>query len=92
MFVANRIEMIRGHTDIPQWHYIGTKDNPADYSSRGINVANEQAVQNWFQGPSFLWKPEAEWTIRDNKGRILQDDSEIKKCLQINCISTRNCS
>ena len=82
--------MIRHHTDIHQWHYIGTKDNPADYSSRGIDVTNNQAVQKWFQGPSFLWKPEAEWTIPDNKGRMVQDDPEIKKCLQINCISTGN--
>ena len=54
VFVANRIEMIRDHTAIRQWHYIGTKDNPADYSSRGIDVANDQAVQKWFRGPSFL--------------------------------------
>ena len=45
MCVANRIEMIRDHTDTHQWDYIGTKDNPADYSSRGINVANDKAVQ-----------------------------------------------
>ena len=90
VFVANRIEMIRDHTAIRQWHYIGTKDNPADYSSRGIDVANNQAVQNWFRGLSLLWKPEVEWTIQDNKGRILQNDPEIKKCLQINCISTEN--
>ena len=53
-------------------------------------MANDQAVQKWFQGPSFLWKPEAEWTIQNNKGRMSQDDPEIKKCLQINCISSGN--
>ena len=63
VFVANRIEMIRDHTEIHQWYYIGTKDNPADYSSRGIDVANDQTVQKWFRGPSFLLKPETEWTI-----------------------------
>ena len=63
MFVANRIELIRDHTDIHQWHYVGTKDNPADYSSRGIDVANDQAIQKWLPEPSFLWKPEAEWKI-----------------------------
>ena len=88
VFVANRIEMIRDHTEIHQWYYIGTKDNPADYSSRGIDVANDQTVQKWFRGPSFLLKPETEWNIWDNKGRMLQDGPEIKKCLQINCIST----
>ena len=90
VFVANRIELIRDYTDIYQWHYVGSKDNPADYGSRGIDVANDQAVQKWFRVPFLLWKPEAEWTIQDNKGKILQNDPEIKKCLQINCISTRN--
>ena len=33
VFLASRIEMIRDHTTIHQWHYIGAKDNPADYSS-----------------------------------------------------------
>ena len=53
-------------------------------------MTNDQAVQKWFQVPSFRWKPEAEWTIQNNKGRMLQDDPEIKKCLQINSISTGN--
>ena len=43
MFVANRIEMTKDYTDSHQWHYIGSKDNPADYSSRGIDEANEKA-------------------------------------------------
>ena len=71
IFVANRIEMIRDHTDIHQWHYISIKDNPADYSPRVIDVANGKAFQKWFRGPSILWKAEAEWTIYDSKGRIL---------------------
>ena len=62
--------MIRDRTDIHQWHYVGTKDDPEDYSSRGIDVAIDQVVQKWFQGLSFLWKPEAEWSIQDNKERI----------------------
>ena len=78
VFVADRIELIRDHTDIHQWHYVGTKDNPSDYSSRGIDVANDQTVQKWSLGPSFMWKPEAEFTIQDNKRRILQNDPEIK--------------
>ena len=78
MFVVNKIEIIRDYTEIHQWHYIGTKDNPADYSSRGTDEANDQAVQKWFRGPSFKWKPEAEWAIQDSIGRVLQDDLEIQ--------------
>ena len=73
--------MIRDHTDIHQRHYTGTKDNSADYSSRSIDVANDQAIQKWFREPSFRSKAEAEWTIQDEKRGVLQNDSEIKKCL-----------
>ena len=53
-------------------------------------MVNDQAVQKWLRGPPFLWKPEGEWTIQDKKEMILQNDPEIKTCLQINFISARN--
>ena len=34
-FVANRVQGIRDHTSPGKWHYIDTKDNPADDASRG---------------------------------------------------------
>ena len=40
----------------------------------GIYVANDQAIQKWFWGPSLLWKLKSEWIIQDNKRKILQDD------------------
>lgn len=76
--------MIKSHTDLHQWHYTGSKCNPADYSSRGIDVADDKALQKWFQEPSFLRKPDAEWGTEDKKEKILQDDPEIKK---LNCVS-----
>ena len=33
IFVANRVQFIRDNTDIEQWHYISTHDNPADDAS-----------------------------------------------------------
>ena len=53
VFVANRIKMIRDHTDIHQWHYIGIRDNPTDYSSRGIDVANTRLFKNGFEDNLF---------------------------------------
>ena len=86
LIVANKLEVIRDHTNIHQWHYIDTKDNLADYSSRGANEEYDKAVEYCFWGPPFLRKPETKWNIQDNKGRIVQDDPETKKCLQINRI------
>ena len=53
VFVANKIEMIKNHTYVHQWHYVGTKDNPADYSSRGIDEAKDKVVQNGFKDHLF---------------------------------------
>ena len=46
--------MIKGHTCETKWRYICSKDNPADQSSTGINVSNEEANHQWFHGPHFL--------------------------------------
>ena len=30
IFVANRIKVIREHSEAKQWHYVNTNENPAD--------------------------------------------------------------
>ena len=56
-FVANRVQVIRSNTDIKEWRYIDTNNNPADHASRGLN-AEELMKSNWFSGPAFLWEKE----------------------------------
>ena len=56
IFVANRVEMIKEGSDPTQWFYVSSKENPADYSSRAVEVNNINAVKMWFEGPSFLWR------------------------------------
>ena len=48
-FVANRVNKINGHKDI-EWHYVPTKDNPADLGSRGT----KQLSELWRNGPEWL--------------------------------------
>lgn len=38
-FVANRVATIRDLSDPTQWRHVSTKENPADYASRGLKVA-----------------------------------------------------
>ena len=56
IFVANSVEMIKEGSDPTQWFYVSSKENPADYSSRAVEVNNINAVKMWFEGPSFLWR------------------------------------
>ena len=56
IFVANRVEMIKEDSDPTQWFYVSSKENPADYSSRGVEANNVNVVKTWFEGPSFLWR------------------------------------
>ena len=37
-FVANRDQRIEELTDNNKWHYVSTKNNPADYASRGLDT------------------------------------------------------
>ena len=45
IFVLNRIEMIKEGSDPSQWFYVNSKENPADYSSRGVKANNVNAVK-----------------------------------------------
>ena len=38
IFVSNCVQFIQDNTDIEQWHYISTHDNPADDASRGLDL------------------------------------------------------
>ena len=40
IFVANRIQQIHENSEVNQWRYVPSKDNPADHASRGLIEAN----------------------------------------------------
>ncbi|XP_057305339.1 uncharacterized protein LOC130642266 [Hydractinia symbiolongicarpus] len=89
IFVANRIQIIKDNSDVNQWHYINTKDNPADYASRGIK-ADQDKAEIWFNGPSFLWQPRHVWKQPDVAAEISEDDPEVKKSVHVNMITIQN--
>ena len=57
-FVANRLAVIHESSDISQWNYIETKQNPADLASRGASIEKFRRNSQWFIGPDFLWETE----------------------------------
>ena len=61
VFVANRISVIETHTNIDDWRYVPSKQNPADLASRGCAAKTLVESKFWYLGPEFLWKTEDYW-------------------------------
>ncbi|XP_046339933.2 uncharacterized protein LOC124121032 [Haliotis rufescens] len=80
-FVANRIAVIRDCSDIDQWRYVSSKENPADYASRGIKLDNEHHIQHWTGGPRFLWQHHKYWPKQYSNQEPQEDDLELKECV-----------
>ena len=77
VFVANRIHEIKENTRVDQWHYVSSKENPADDASRGLDPRKETSNSSWFHGPSFLWQVESLWPSKDCSIGSLKDDVEL---------------
>jgi len=46
---------------VNQWRHVSTKDNPADYISRGMTAMKFHDAKDWFNGPEFLYGVETSW-------------------------------
>lgn len=78
-FVANRVSTIRDATNVSQWRYVNTKENPADDESRGVKVEDLLNGGRWTGGPKFLSKPEMDWPTYTAEATIACNDPEVKK-------------
>ena len=76
VFVANRIQQIKEHSDPSSWRYVPTKDNPADLASRGVPVSMLSS-SCWLKAPDFLWKKDLPQTSRANV-TVSKDDPNVK--------------
>ena len=81
VYVANRVSEIRQKTDVSQWHYVPSADNPADIASRGMDCSQLQTSM-WLEGPAFLKQVNLATAL--SKGQHINrdlalDDPEVKK-------------
>lgn len=86
-FVANRISFIQDRTTVGQWRYVTSEENPADHASRGVSIAKFLDLQDWFNGPKFLWQTESSWPKQEN----LPDDTcveDLEICKEKRVLST----
>lgn len=60
-FVGNRVSQIQHLTQPHEWHYISTKQNPADLLSRGVSPRELTTHQRWWFGPDWLKNDKQEW-------------------------------
>ena len=49
-FVGNRVHMIQEYSNVEQWNYVLSKENPADDASKGMSFINFAKIDSWFQG------------------------------------------
>ncbi|KAK7930869.1 hypothetical protein WMY93_007264 [Mugilogobius chulae] len=78
IFVAHRITEILELTDVSDWRYIESSNNPADDITRGKSLAELAAPHRWHQGPPFLLLPCEKWPsypMSSSKDAV----SELKK-------------
>ena len=90
VFVANRIQIIKEHSDVDQWQYVASKDNPAHHASRGIIGNKRHKIDQWFNGPSFLWKDTNEWPPSEKIPEVdSNNDPEIKRVAVVNMVDQK---
>ncbi|XP_046549034.1 uncharacterized protein LOC124259013 [Haliotis rubra] len=80
VFVGTRVSEIQNLTDINNWRYVNTKDNPADDITCGKTLAELCGTSRWQSGPLFLCdKPERWPNPRPTSSAITEDTCELKK-------------
>lgn len=67
----------REHGHPSQWHYVKSRDNPADQAFRGMKVKNSIESKTWLSGPSFLLRSQEGWP-EFAFGERPQDDLEVR--------------
>ena len=90
VFVANKQQLIRSHSNKTDWRYIDTKENPADDASRGLSMRQTEKVQRWMQGPGILYQGEESWGQPEENPVVLDDDPEVVKAVKVCVIKADN--
>ncbi|XP_060531495.1 uncharacterized protein LOC132705081 [Cylas formicarius] len=53
-FVSNRVSFVQERVNPSSWHYVSSRENPADLGSRGYLPSELVNSSLWWAGPSFL--------------------------------------
>ena len=82
-FVTNRVAIIHENSTPQQWHYVDTKNNPSDDTTRTMTAEELMQSERWLNGPSFLWQSEDTWPKNPLLAEIPSGDPEVKRETQV---------
>lgn len=82
-FVANRVSEVQNLTNDGIWRHINTKENPADFISRGVMPEKLIDLTLWWNGTEWLSKCSSEWpeSIMSVERNLEFELPEIRKTL-----------
>lgn len=77
-FVGTRVAEIQSLTNVADWRYVDTNQNPADDLTRGLHLAALTQPHRWSCGPNFLYQQPDEWPLTPVPSEE-PDTCELKK-------------
>ena len=79
-----RIGFNRFVTSLVQWRHVESKNNPADYASRGLYAQDLIDKKEWWHGPNLLWTNfETQRGVIENAVEVSSDDLEVRKASEL---------
>ena len=85
VYVGNRIAEIREKSEVQQWKYCPSKENPCDDASRGMKPSDMTSECRWLVRPSFLKTPDSSWpqtslpaTTEEDRDVLIQSNSLVE--------------
>ena len=78
-FESNRLTTIHNGSNVSEWKYVKSEENPADDASRGLKLDAMLQKERWLKGPTFLWKSESEWPASVEVPKLSEDDPEVRQ-------------
>ncbi|TNN12510.1 Gag-Pol polyprotein [Schistosoma japonicum] len=82
-FVVNRVSTTHSLTKVNQWRYVPSKQNVADYVSRGIRFS-EDDIKIWSEGHGFLKRSKEFWPT--TRIECITTELELKESVGVHLV------
>ena len=86
-FAATRVGEIQEGTEKNDWYWTESKNNIADWLTRGKRPMDIDVKSDWQAGPDFLKLPESEWPITKTPTTLQKLPETIKVLASINFVN-----